>query len=75
MHSDLPVPHARHAVSAPPGDVDLAALPRSLQLRGLESAPTLVEVGAVEAINPALEALHLRAIIAFVGPVELAVLC
>ena len=61
--------HVRQALSAPPGDVDLAVLPRCFQQTELEPAPTPVEVGAVEAINPALKRLQRRALIALVGPV------
>lgn len=61
--------HVRHALSAPPGDVDLAALPRSFHQTELESAPTLIEVGAVEATNPAVKPLHPGALIALVGQV------
>ena len=72
----LEASHIRQALSTIPDDVYLPALPRSLQLVELKcSAPSLVEVVAVEAINPALEVLHRGATIALVGPVGLAVLC
>jgi len=64
--------HFRQALPTPPRDVDLAVLPRSSHMVELESAPGLIEVGAVEGPNPALVGLHRRAPIALVDPFSLA---
>ena len=62
-------PMHRDALPTPPRDVDLAVLPRCLQVgEFITSAPGLIEPGAVEANNPALVGLHRPAPIALVDP-------